>query len=272
MQATFKLVPADFQRLTKLVIQHARTNTPYRSLWFIGQVFVWLPVGAGIAAFIKIYQQSIEIQQGLFFVASMFILALIFGFIYSAAWRRTYMHHAISKNGAFLSTQTIQVDDQAGVGGISFSAGEPFLYFKEMVELVQLCAQHNIYSRVVTNSFWARNAEAADRLVAELKDQGLCQLRLSYSRWHQQNIPREQVLTAARSCERHGLDYFRALLRDRFFPEDDAQEQFLRQQGVRFFPEPMIYAGRAESFPRRKYLHRLSGKLLRHESLSHPGS
>lgn len=139
---------------------------------------------------------------------------------------------------------------QAGVGGISFSAGEPFLYFREMVELVQLCAQNNIYSRIVTNSYWARNAEAADRLLAELKEQGLCQLRLSYSRWHQQNIPRQQVITAARSSEKLGLNYFVSFVSD-FSPEDEPYEQFLREQGVRFFPEPVIYAGRAESFPRR---------------------
>jgi len=139
---------------------------------------------------------------------------------------------------------------QAGVGGISFSAGEPFLYFEEMAELVQLCAQNDIYSRIVTNSYWAKSAEAADRLVAELKEKGLCQLRLSYSRWHQKNIPREQVVNAARSCEKLGLNYFVSFVTD-FSPEDEPHEQFLREQGLRFFPEPVIYAGRAESFPRR---------------------
>lgn len=142
---------------------------------------------------------------------------------------------------------------RAGVGGISFSAGEPFLYFKEMVELVKLCGQHSIYSRIVTNSFWAKSGEAADRLIAELHDKGLCQLRLSYSRWHQKNIHRDQVVNAARSCEKNGLDYFVSFVTD-FSPEDAPYEQFLRAQGLRFFPEPVIYAGRAESFPRRRIL------------------
>jgi len=69
---------------------------------------------------------------------------------------------------------------QAGVGGISFSAGEPFLYFNEIAELVKLCSQIGIYTRIVTNSFWAKTAESSDRLVSELKKNGLCQLRLSY--------------------------------------------------------------------------------------------
>lgn len=140
---------------------------------------------------------------------------------------------------------------RAGVGGISFSAGEPFLYFQEVVELVGLCRQLGIYTRVVTNSYWARSAEAADGLVAELKAEGLCQLRLSYSRWHQANISRERVLRAAESCLRLGLSYFVSFVTD-FGPEDDEQEEFLREHGLLFFPEPVIYAGRAAALQRRE--------------------
>jgi MoaA/NifB/PqqE/SkfB family radical SAM enzyme len=45
---------------------------------------------------------------------------------------------------------------RAGVGGISFSAGEPFLYFNKIAELVKLCSQIGIYTRIVTNSFGQR--------------------------------------------------------------------------------------------------------------------
>ena len=142
---------------------------------------------------------------------------------------------------------------QAGVGGISFSAGEPFLYFNEIAELVKLCSQIGIYTRIVTNSFWAKTAESSDRLVSELKKNGLCQLRLSYSRWHQKNVSRNNVLNAARSCQKIGLDYFISFITD-FSKEDDQHEQFLRNHGLTFFPEPVIYAGRAESFKRRRIL------------------
>jgi MoaA/NifB/PqqE/SkfB family radical SAM enzyme len=142
---------------------------------------------------------------------------------------------------------------QAGVGGISFSAGEPFLYFDEIAELVQLCSQLGIYTRIVTNSFWAKTAELSDNLVSELKDNGLRQLRLSYSRWHQKNVNRNKVLNAARSCQKFGLNYFISFVTD-FSKEDDQYEQFLRKHGLTFFPEPVIYAGRAESFKRRNIL------------------
>nr|MBF0221995.1 radical SAM protein [Desulfobulbaceae bacterium] len=139
----------------------------------------------------------------------------------------------------------------AGVGGISFSAGEPFLYFAEISELVKLCRQIGIYTRIVTNSYWAATEEAADNLVGQLKENGLCQLRLSYSRWHQKNVSQSNVLNAARSCQKNGLNYFISFVTD-FSKEDDLFEQFLRDNGLMFFPEPVIYAGRAQSFERRQ--------------------
>jgi len=51
---------------------------------------------------------------------------------------------------------------RAGVGGISFSAGEPFLYFNKIEELVKLCRQNGIYTRIVTNSFWGKTAASSD--------------------------------------------------------------------------------------------------------------
>jgi len=142
---------------------------------------------------------------------------------------------------------------RAGVGGISFSAGEPFLYFNEIAGLVKLCKQMGIYTRIVTNSYWAKTAEASESHLSELEEKGLCQLRLSYSRWHQKNVNRNNVLTAARSCQKIGLNYFISFITD-FSTEDDPYEQFLRDHGLIFFPEPVIYAGRAASFKRRKII------------------
>ena len=131
---------------------------------------------------------------------------------------------------------------RAGVGGISFSAGEPFLYINEITALVKLCRQRNIYTRIVTNSFWAKTEVASDAVVSELKKNGLCQLRLSFSRWHQEHVNQNNVLNAARSCQKIGLNYYISFVTD-FSLEDDPKEQFLRDHGLLFFPEPEI--GRA---------------------------
>ena len=149
-----------------------------------------------------------------------------------------------------LAKEIIYGLSRAGVGGISFSAGEPLLYFDEIAALVTLCGQLRIYSRVVTNSYWAKTANASDRLVLELKEHGLCQLRLSFSRWHQEHVDKRNVLNAARSCQKVGMDYFISFITD-FSKDDDRYERYLRDHGLTYFPEPVIYAGRAEAFKHR---------------------
>ncbi|AGF78032.1 radical SAM superfamily enzyme [Desulfocapsa sulfexigens DSM 10523] len=137
----------------------------------------------------------------------------------------------------------------AGVRGISFTAGEPLLYLDDIAELVSLCREYEIYTRVVTNSFWAKSADLADSYTLLLKESGLSQLRLSYSRWHQKNVPRHHIVNAAESCQKAGLDYFVSFVTD-FSEDDDGYEQYLREQKLLFFPEPVIFSGRAQSFER----------------------
>ena len=139
---------------------------------------------------------------------------------------------------------------EADVTGISFTAGEPFIYFDDLLELVKLCHEMNIYTRVVTNSSWAKSPESATRHLTMLGQSGLCQLRLSFSRWHQQHVPRENILNAAHACLKAGVDYFVSFVTD-FTEDDDSYEQFLRDNSLRYFPEPVIYAGRADSFDRK---------------------
>ena len=142
---------------------------------------------------------------------------------------------------------------EAGVTGISFTAGEPFIYFDDLLELVNLCRKCNIYTRIVTNSYWATTQEEAKERLGLLKKGGLSQLRMSYSRWHQQHVPPGNVLNAAHACMKNGTDYFISFVTD-FTEEDDEHEQYLRDNKLKFFPEPVIYAGRADGFVRKKIL------------------
>ena len=145
------------------------------------------------------------------------------------------------------------IQEMAGchVAGISFTAGEPLLFFDDVCKLIQLCRENGIYSRVVTNGYWAKTRERADRIILELMSNGLSQLRLSYSRWHQQHIDRENIVRAVLSCQKNGLDYFISFVTD-FSEKDDSFEQFLRDHHFKFFPEPVIYFGRASEFDRKR--------------------
>jgi MoaA/NifB/PqqE/SkfB family radical SAM enzyme len=135
----------------------------------------------------------------------------------------------------------------AGVRGISFTAGEPLIFFNEIKALVRLCHDLNIYTRIVTNSFWATRPERADTMVKELKQSGLNQLRLSCSRWHQQGVSQQNIVNAAKACKTSGVDYFVSFVTD-FSKADDLLEDFLRANTLRFFPEPLILSGRAQAF------------------------
>jgi len=135
------------------------------------------------------------------------------------------------------------------VTGISFTAGEPLIYLYDICELVSLCAQFGIYTRIVTNCFWAKTPILADSCTTTLKERGLSQFRMSYSRWHQKHIPRENIVNAAKSCQKIGLDYFISFVTD-FSKQDDRFEAYLRKHHLKYFPEPVIFAGRAKSFDR----------------------
>ena len=138
---------------------------------------------------------------------------------------------------------------EARVTGISFTAGEPFLFPDEIGALIHRCRSHGIYTRMVTNGFWAKTGRQSDLLISELKERGLSQLRISSSRWHQKNVPVKNLLNAAASCQKLGLDYFISFITD-FSGQDEDLEQFFRDHRLKFFPEPLIYAGRAETLPR----------------------
>ncbi len=138
---------------------------------------------------------------------------------------------------------------EARVQGVSFTAGEPLIYLDDIAELINLCQGFGIYTRVVTNSFWGKTAESADRYVEKLKNVGLSQLRLSFSRWHQENVPLTSVLNVTKSCQKNGLNYFVSFVTD-FSQNDDVYEQYLRRHNLKFFPEPIIFAGRAKDFAR----------------------
>ena len=135
----------------------------------------------------------------------------------------------------------------SNVSGISFTAGEPLLFLDDMCDLIRLCRKKGIYSRIVTNGYWAKTRQRADAVVVELVQSGLSQLRISFSRWHQKNVGADNIVNAVSSCKKQGLDYFISFVTD-FSKQDDRLEQFLRDNNLKFFPEPLIYFGRAEGF------------------------
>ena len=80
------------------------------------------------------------------------------------------------------------------VTGISFTAGEPLVFFDDICELLETCSKQGIYTRIVTNAFWAKDQVESARMLSVLKQKGLSQLRISCSRWHQKHVNRNNIL------------------------------------------------------------------------------
>lgn len=133
---------------------------------------------------------------------------------------------------------------QAGVTGVSFTAGEPLLYQEDIGELLKRCRELGMFTRVVTNGFWASDRQRTRTVLSFLKHCGLNQLRLSFSRWHQCHVEHENILRAAQGCNDLGIDYFISFITDHT-SDDDAYEDYLRGNELNYFPESLIYSGRA---------------------------
>ncbi|MCP4715721.1 MAG: radical SAM protein, partial [Deltaproteobacteria bacterium] len=182
-------------------------------------------------------------------------------FGYSLACNSACAHCVARQDADSAATMDIEAAEalvgelgQAAVRGLSFTAGEPLLFSAEINRLVKRCRADDMFSRVVTNAFWASSSNSADTVVRQLQKSGLCQLRISCSRWHGEFISPGNTLTAARSCRRLGLDYFVSFITD-FSQEDDELEARLRSNGLKYFPEPLLYYGGAANFTRPPVCH-----------------
>ncbi|MHA1110778.1 MAG: radical SAM protein [Promethearchaeota archaeon] len=74
---------------------------------------------------------------------------------------------------------------------VGFTGGEPFLEFKKLKKLVNLCELSGINTSVVTNGFWASTLRKTHRYLLEL--QGLTKIAVSTDKFHQEFIPIQNV-------------------------------------------------------------------------------
>jgi MoaA/NifB/PqqE/SkfB family radical SAM enzyme len=79
------------------------------------------------------------------------------------------------------------IDEAAAIPGfrkVTFTGGEPMMFQKEHIELLERCKRHGLETRMVTNGFWAKNLERGTRLMERLKEAGLSELNFSADKFH----------------------------------------------------------------------------------------
>lgn len=83
---------------------------------------------------------------------------------------------------------------------IVFTGGECFLLGKDLDALIAHAHELEFQTRVITNAYWAVNAHAARQRVRSLRTAGLDELMLSSGKFHQQFVPIERIVHAARAA------------------------------------------------------------------------
>lgn len=83
---------------------------------------------------------------------------------------------------------------------VIFTGGEPFLYHKELLEVMRATRTGGLPVRIVTAAHWAETEARARELLAPLKEQGLDELSVSTDPTHQEFVPASFAENALRAA------------------------------------------------------------------------
>jgi len=159
-----------------------------------------------------------------------------------------------------------------GFRKITFTGGEPFLFQKEHLELIELSTNLGLATRVVTNGFWAANMEKGRKFLKRLVAAGIGELNFSADKFHLEfldasvlrnalQLTREaglkRIVSFVTNCAGDPLDEFSAMygipreeLADlRLYLTDLDSAEALKDKYVFVFAGGLIGLGRAAEYP-----------------------
>lgn len=102
-----------------------------------------------------------------------------------------------------LETAERAIDQAAQISTLTmvgFTGGEPMLYPRELVKLLRKSKNHGLRTRIVTSAAWAKKAEKAEEMLADLKEAGLDEISLSYDDSHAPFITERQIANCVRAA------------------------------------------------------------------------
>jgi len=89
-----------------------------------------------------------------------------------------------SKIGISSSKKIIRAFKKTGLKAVTLAGGEPFLFFEDMVKLVDFCRKNNLFVNIVTNAFWAEDINKTERILKKLNPKGKVNLYVSFDEFH----------------------------------------------------------------------------------------
>jgi organic radical activating enzyme len=104
-------------------------------------------------------------------------------------------------NGPCLSADFMisAIKETAALGllrGVVFTGGEPLLKQREVERVVRFAASRKLWTRIVTNAYWATTRDRAEKILLSLKEAGLSEINFSCDDLHQENIPIKCIANA----------------------------------------------------------------------------
>jgi MoaA/NifB/PqqE/SkfB family radical SAM enzyme len=89
---------------------------------------------------------------------------------------------------------------------VIFAGGEPTLLGEELLDALAYLDQQGIFTRIVTNAFWAETPASAKAMVNDLREAGLHEINISTDEFHLPFIPIKSVRNAWEACKRQGFE------------------------------------------------------------------
>lgn len=99
-------------------------------------------------------------------------------------------------DAGFMSSVIDEALELGNLVSVVFTGGEPLLKRQDVERTIFYANQRRLWTRIVTNSFWATTPNVALQTLSQLKEAGLCEINFSCDDLHQEHIPIERVRNA----------------------------------------------------------------------------
>lgn len=128
---------------------------------------------------------------------------------------------------------------------VYITGGEVFLYYKELIDLVQFIHSLDLKCVVETNAFWAVDDRRANSLLARLVDVGLGCIAVSVDKYHLEFGRLDAIVRVARAARSIGVACRILVVASTDNQVDREILRRLDEEGFPYFYETLLAIGRA---------------------------
>lgn len=121
---------------------------------------------------------------------------------------------------------------------IGFTGGEPFIYLDEITQIMKHYKK-KCYFTITTNGYWAETYDETERILTDLKNNGLGSIKISIDKYHLEYVDKEKIINILKVCKKIDLKLVvgaTILKNDIVGDIIDYFKEYLTKAGVFFHP------------------------------------